>query len=48
MKVRVSGLISYHVPLAPPCVYGCSNERGENGDGKDRSKSSGGGEREII
>ena len=35
----------YHVPLALKCIYGCSNERGENGDGEEGSESSGGGER---
>ena len=25
----------YHFPLALQCVYGCSDDRGENGDGKD-------------
>ena len=36
-----------HVPLALQRVYGQSNIRGENGDGVDRNKiSGGGGERE--
>ena len=25
----------YHVPLAFHCIYGCRNERVENGDGKE-------------
>ena len=25
----------YHVPLAFQCMYGCSDERGENGDRKE-------------
>ena len=25
----------YHVPLAFQCIYGCSDERGEDGDGKE-------------
>ena len=28
----------YHVPLAFQCIYGCSDERGENGDGEEGSK----------
>ena len=28
----------HHVPLAFQCIYGCSDERGENGDGKEGRK----------
>ena len=31
------------MPLALQCVYGCSDERSENGDGEDWSEISGGG-----
>ena len=35
----------YHVPLALQCIYECSDEGGENGDGKEGSEISGGRER---
>ena len=35
----------YHVPLAVQPIYGCSDERSENGDGEDVSEISGGRER---
>ena len=35
----------YHVPLAFQCIYGCSDERGENGDGEEENEVFGGGER---
>ena len=38
----------YYVPLAFQCIYGCSNERDENGDGEERSEISEGGERVEI
>ena len=25
----------YHIPLAVQCIYGCSDEGGEDGDGRD-------------
>ena len=28
----------YHVPLAVQCIYGCSDEGGEDGDGKEGSE----------
>ena len=28
----------YHVPLAVQCIYGCSDESGEDGDGKEGSE----------
>ena len=28
----------YQVPLAFQCIYGCIDERGENGNGKERKK----------
>ena len=28
----------YHVPLAVQCIYGCSNEGGEQRDGKEGSE----------
>ena len=31
----------YHVPLAIQCIYGCSDEGGENGDGKEGSEING-------
>ena len=36
----------YHIPLAVQCLYGCSDEGGEDEDGKERSEILGGGERE--
>ena len=33
----------YRVPLAFQCVYGCSDEGGEDGDRKEKSKIPGGG-----
>ena len=36
---------SHHVSLAFQCIYGCSDEGGENGDGKDVIEFHGGGER---
>ena len=33
-----------HAPLALYCVYGCSDERSENGAGENGSEVSGGGE----
>ena len=38
----------YHVPLAFQCIYEHSDEGGKDGDGKDRSEISGGGERVEI
>ena len=39
----------YHVPLAVQCTYGCSDEIGEDGDGKEGNKIPGGWERiEIV
>ena len=38
----------YHVPLAVQCIYGWSNEGGEDGDGKERSEFPGGCERVEI
>ena len=32
--------------MAVQCIYGCSDEGGEDGDGNDGSEISGGGERE--
>ena len=29
----------HYVPLAFQCIYGCSDERGENGDGKEGTDS---------
>ena len=34
----------YDVPLALQCVYVCSDERGEYGDGEGGNENSGGGE----
>ena len=28
----------YHVPLVFQCIYGCSDERGEDGEGKEGSE----------
>ena len=38
----------YHVPLALQCTYGCSDESGENRDGKERSEIPVGGKRVEI
>ena len=38
----------YHVPLAVQCIYGCSDEGGEDGDGKEGSEIRGGWERVEI
>ena len=38
----------YHVQLAFQCIYGCSDEGGEDGDGKEWSEIPGGGERSQI
>ena len=38
----------YYVPLAFQCLYGRSNERGENGDGNEGSEIPGRGERSEI
>ena len=38
----------YHIPLAVQCIYECSDERGENGVGKEGSVIPGGWEREEI
>ena len=38
----------YHVPLAVQCIYGWSNEGGEDGDGKEGSELPGGWERVEI
>ena len=38
----------YHVPLAFQCIYGCSDERGEDGDGKEGSEIPRGGKRVEI
>ena len=38
----------YHISLALQCVYGCNDERSENGDGKDRSEIPRRGEEEIT
>ena len=35
----------YHVPLAVHCIYDCSDEGGEDGDGKEGSEIPGGWER---
>ena len=35
-------------PLTPQCIYGCSDERGESGEGEDRCKVSGGCKRVVI
>ena len=38
LKVRVKlseSIVVYHVSLAFQCTYGCSDERGENGDGEE-------------
>ena len=43
---RVKGV--YRVPLAFQCIYGCNDERGENGDVEEGSEISVGGEREEI
>ena len=37
-----------HVPLAVPRIYGWSDERGENGDGKEGSEVPGGWERVKV
>ena len=39
---------AHHVPLALQCLYGCSDEGGEIGDGEERSEISGGGKRGMI
>ena len=32
MSVSASGsIVVYHIPLSFLCIYGCSDERGENG-----------------
>ena len=39
----------YHVPLALRCIYGRSDERGENGDVEEGNEISRGGKRvEIV
>ena len=38
----------YHVPLALQCIYGCSDEGGENGDVEEGSEISGGGKRDSL
>ena len=38
----------YHVPLALHCIYGCSDEGGENEDGEEGSEISGVGKRVEI
>ena len=38
----------YHVPLAAQCIYGWSDEGGEDSDGKERSELHGGWERVEI
>ena len=38
----------YHVPLALQCIYGYSDEKGENGDVKEGSEISGGWKRVEI
>ena len=38
----------YHVPLALQCIYGWSDEGGEDGDGKEGSEIPGGWERVVI
>ena len=38
----------YHIPLAFQGIYGCSDERGENGDGEEGSKISNGEKVEIA
>ena len=45
--VRVKGGETglHTVPLAFQCIYGCSDERGETGDGKEGSEIHGRGER---
>ena len=41
-----SGVSVVSCPLdSSMCVYGCNDERGENGDGEDGSEVSGGGKR---
>ena len=38
----------YHVPLAVQCIYSCSGEGGEDGNGKEGREIHGGGERVEI
>ena len=38
----------YHVPLAVQCIYGCSDEGGEDRDRKEANEIPGGGERVEI
>ena len=38
----------YHVPLTFQCIYGCSNGRGENGEGEEGNENSGAGKRVEI
>ena len=38
----------YHVPLTLQCLYGRSDEGGENGDGEEKSEISGKGKRGEI
>ena len=46
---QCSETMLYHVPLALQCVYGCSKEGSENGNGEDGCEIFGGGERvEIV
>ena len=42
VDIGVTGL--HHIPFAFQCIYGCSDERGENVDGKERNEIFGGGE----
>ena len=49
MKVGGSrSIVVYHVPLAFQCIYGSSDERGEDGEGKEVSEISEGRERVEI
>ena len=38
----------YNVHLALQCIYGCSDERGESGDGEDESELYGEGRESIL
>ena len=48
VSFRIASTRYCYVPLAFQGVYGCSNERSENGEGEDGSEISGGGERVKI
>ena len=38
----------YHIPLTLQCIYGSSDEGGENGDEEEGSEISGGGKKVEI